>query len=253
MRKVRPTNTTRRFLAALASRWLGPLWPTCFPRPPAGHIDFGALRRLRPISREFGFDRGQPIDRYYIENFLARYASDIRGRVLEIGDNSYTRKFGGSRVTTSDVLHVTANHPAATIIGDLTQARHIPANTFDCFILTQTLHLLYDVRPALHTIQRILKPHGVVLATVPGISQISCDQWAEDWYWSFTALSVQRLFAEVFPAADLSIETFGNLLTAAAFLQGLSVTELRPADLEYCDANYQLLITVRAEKSERET
>ena len=73
-----------------------------------GLINFGDLRWLEPVSRQFGLERGLPIDRYYIEKFLAQHAVDIRGRVLEIGDDSYTRWFGGARVHTRDVLHVNA-------------------------------------------------------------------------------------------------------------------------------------------------
>src|SRR5262245_9564385 len=163
---------------------------------PSSGVDFGHLRRVTPVSREFGYDRGKPVDRYYVENFLARQAGDIQGRVLEIGDAAYTRQFGGERVTISDVLHVEAGNPAATIMGDLTHADHIPTNTFDCFILTQTLQFVYDVQAALQTTYRILKPGGVLLATFPGISQISDDRWADYWCWSFTSLSAQRLFEE---------------------------------------------------------
>jgi SAM-dependent methyltransferase len=215
-------------------------------------INWGDLRRVTPVSRQFGFDRGRPIDRYYIEYFLARYAQDIRGRVLEIGDDSYTRQFGGDRVTTRDVMHVAVGNPIATIVGDLTSAEHIPSNTFDCFILTQTLHLFFDVRAALRTIYRILKPGGVLLATFPGISQLSDDQWVEGWYWSFTRQAAERLFAELFPLHHhhVTIETFGNVLAAMAFLHGLAAEELALEELDYRDENYDMLITVRAVKPE---
>jgi hypothetical protein len=81
-------------------------------------VDFGNIRRVTPISRHFGYERGMPIDRYYIEQFLAEHAGDIRGRVLEIGDDSYTRQFGGDQVTVRDVLHVTEGNPLATFVGD---------------------------------------------------------------------------------------------------------------------------------------
>ena len=212
------------------------------------NIDFGNLRRVKPISQEFGYDRGLPIDRYYIEKFLAAQANDICGRVLEIGDDSYTHQFGSQRVITRDVLHVVAGNPVATIIGNLSNADHIPSNTFDCLILTQTLHLIYDVPAALETIYRILKPDGTLLATFPGISQISNDEWADNWYWSFTTLSARRLFEEIFPKANIKMETYGNVLAAAAFLQGLAAKELTPEELDYLDPNYELLITVRAKK-----
>src|SRR4029453_14668409 len=44
----------------------------------------GTLRRTRPLSNDFGYDRGTPVDRYYIERFLARHQSDVKGRVLEV-------------------------------------------------------------------------------------------------------------------------------------------------------------------------
>ena len=104
-------------------------------RPPVGRVRFGSLRRLTPISRNFGWERGGPIDRYYIEEFLARHTEHIRGRVLEIQDASYTRRFGGERVSTSDVLSLEEGNPSATIISDLTCADHIPSDSFDCVIL----------------------------------------------------------------------------------------------------------------------
>ena len=216
--------------------------------PPVGRAKLGDLRRLTPLCREFGYRRGLPIDRYYMEKFLAHQAADISGRVLEIGDNNYTRRFGGDRVITSDVLHVSKDNPKATYTGDLTDAEHLPANTFDCAIITQTFHLIYDIRSALKTIYRILKPAGVLLATVPGISQISIDEWADSWYWSFTVLSAQRLLQEVFPVEHVTVNAFGNVLAATAFLNGLAAQELRPDELAYCDSHYQLLITIRAVK-----
>lgn len=217
-------------------------------RPSVGMVNFGSLRRLTPISRNFGYDRGRPIDRYYIENFLARHADDIQGHVLEIGDASYTRQFGGDRVTKSDVVHVTEDNPEATIVGDLANAPQIPDNTFDCFILTQTLLCIYDLRAAMTTIHRILKPGGVVLATLPGMTQLSDDQWGDYFCWAFTSQSARRLFEEVFPKGNIQVETFGNVLAAMAYLQGIAVEELRQSELDYRDPLYQLSITVRATK-----
>ncbi|NEP11866.1 MAG: glycosyltransferase [Symploca sp. SIO2C1] len=218
--------------------------------PPVGEVNFGNLRRVTPLSRQFGFDRGLPVDRYYVENFLACNSADIQGRALEIGDNSYTKQFGGDRVSKSDVLHVVEGNPDATIVGDLSDADQIPSDAFDCLVLTQTIHLIYDVKAALQTIYRILKPGGVALITFPGITQISHDEWKDYWYWSFTQLSAHRLFEEVFPKENIRIETYGNVLTANSFLQGLAACELRKEELEYRDPSYQVIISVRAVKPE---
>jgi SAM-dependent methyltransferase len=226
------------------------LWNPWTRWPPLGALDLGDLRRLTPISRNFGLYRGTPVDRYYIENFLQAHRSDVRGRVLEIGGDSYTRKYAGQKVTKSDVMHVNLQKPGVTIIGDLSRADHIPADTFDCFILTQTLQLIYDSKAAITTIYRILKPGGVLLATFPGISQIAHPGLKEKWqdHWRFTCNSARRMFSEVFSSENLEVQAHGNVLVATAFLYGLGAAELRPEELDYHDPNYEVLITVRALK-----
>lgn len=211
-------------------------------------VRFGDLHRFAPLSVNYGYDRGVPLDRYYIERFLQAHRRDVGGRVLEVEDNRYTREYGGGRVTRSDVLHV--NDPAgATIVADLTHAPQIRANSFDCVILTQTLQYIYDTRAALKTLYRILKPGGVALVTVPGISRTSDPLWSDSWYWSFTSRSVQRLFAERFGARNVRVEGHGNIFIATAFLQGLAVSEVTPQDLDYYDAGYEITITARARKA----
>jgi glycosyltransferase involved in cell wall biosynthesis len=219
-------------------------WPPRKRRP--YRVRFGSLRRTTPISDIFGFDRGQPIDRHYIESFLSRYAADVHGHVLEFADSEYTRRLGGSRVDKSDVLAVEDTNPDANIIGDLASADHIPSNTYDCIICTQTLQLVYDVRAGIRTLHRVLRPNGVLLATVPGITPIRGEGW--DWYWSFTPLVITRLLEEVFPAENLTIQGCGNVLSAIAFLEGLAVEELRPRELDHTDPAYPVTIEIRAVK-----
>jgi SAM-dependent methyltransferase len=207
------------------------------------------FRRLTPISRTFGLDRGQPIDRFYIERFLTSHARDIRGAVLEIGDDGYARRFGRDQLVTCDVLHVEAGHPGATIVADLAHADGMASDAFDCIIFTQTLQFIFGLQAVTNTLHRLLKPGGVLLATAPGITQISrydMDRWGE--YWRFTTLSMRRLLEEVFPSAHVSVDANGNVLTAVAFLHGLAAEELRPDELDYRDADYELLITARAIK-----
>lgn len=218
-------------------------------RPAVGKVDLGDLGRVKPLSQNWGYDRGKPIDRYYIERFLAGHSDDVRGRVLEIGSNDYTLRFGGDRVARSDVLHVAENAPNVTLIDDLAKGEKIPSQAFDCAIVTQTLQFIYDVPAALKTLHRILRPGGVALVTFPGVSKISGDDMAR-WghYWAFTSRSAQRLFEDVFPAENLDIRSDGNVLTAIAFLHGLAAEELSAEQLDYRDPDYQVLISVRAEK-----
>ena len=215
--------------------------------PPVGKVDFGDLRRRYPFCRVYGYERGRPIDRYYIENFLERNADAIQGRVLEIGDDSYTRRFGGDRVTHRDVLHA-HDVPEATIIGDITAMPDVPADHFDCMIVNQTLQLIYDIEAAIAEIYRVLKPGGTLLATFPGLSQISDPEWRHIWHWGFTGLSTERFMASAFPRSHTEITTHGNALAAAAFLFGLAEEDLTPRELDLQDPDYHLLLTVRATK-----
>jgi SAM-dependent methyltransferase len=232
-----------RFAKNAARRLLG--------RPPAvGAVRFGDLRRPEPISRLFGFDRGQPIDRHYVDVFLGRHAADVRGRVLEVSESTYTRRFGGDRVTRVDVLHVDPDAGGeTTVVGDLTVGDTLAPDTYDCVLVTQTLHHVFDVASALATIHRILVPGGVLLATEPGISQISrydADRWGD--HWRFTTQSARRLVEDAFGGGPVEVEAMGNVTAAIAFLHGLSTGDLRPGDLEPTDPDYELLLGIRAVK-----
>ena len=153
------------------------------------------------MSPIFGIDRGFPVERYYIEKFLDRHRTDVRGRCLEMGDSFYINKFGDDRVTKIDVMHVKEGNPCATIVADLTSADHVPSDIFDCIIFTQSLQMIFDMKSALRTLHRILKPGGVLLLTSHGISKIGRrlgrDGWGE--YWRITTQSAERLFGELSP------------------------------------------------------
>jgi hypothetical protein len=206
------------------------------------------LRSLVPVSRVFGTDRGTPIDRYSIENFLSNNQQRIAGRVLEVGDPTYTNQFG-DRVTQSDVLHAVAGNRKATLVGNLETGQGVPTGAFDCIILTQVLPFLLDVRAAIRTCHAALRPGGVVLATLPGISPISrydMDRWGD--YWRFTSLSARKLFEAAFPRGEVVVEAFGNVLIATAFVQGMALHEVTPAELDHRDSDYEIIITVAATK-----
>jgi hypothetical protein len=213
-------------------------------------VRFGRKRRahglpgLEPVSREFGFDRGKPVDRWYIERFLSEHRADVRGAVLEVAESTYTQWYGDGEVARADVLHHTGNTDS-TLVGDLTTGEGLPSARYDCFICTQTLPFIYDVHAAVRGIASVLKPGGVVLATVPGMSQVSRED-KRDWgdWWRFTSQGTERLFSEAF--CDVQTKAHGNVLAASAFLYAYSAEELTEQELEYHDPEYELLITVRA-------
>jgi SAM-dependent methyltransferase len=211
---------------------------------PVGAVQFGDFQRLSPIGRDFGYERGTPVDRYYIEGFLARNAGDVCGRVLELASNDYTYRFGADRVAHSDVLDLNATNPNATLVGDLTRVNTLPEAAFDCIIFTQALQYIYDTRTAVEMLHRALKENGVLLATAPAISGV--DVWP--WYWTFTAPALHRLLEERFGPSSVTAEAHGNILAATAFLYGLGYEELDSADLKQDDPKFAVTIAARAVK-----
>ena len=141
--------------------------------------------------------------------------------------------------------------PGTTVVADLATADNIAGQTYDCFVMTQVLPFIFDVRAAVRNVHRILKQGGVLLLTVPGISQLSrydVERWGD--YWRFTPQSVTRLLAECFTPDDVRVEVHGNMRVAAALLDGRAAHELQPDQLRHVDEDYPVTITARAVRRE---
>ncbi|MES1182098.1 MAG: methyltransferase domain-containing protein, partial [Flavobacterium sp.] len=172
-------------------------------------FNWSNLRNTEPVSRKFGFDRGKPIDRYYIEDFLKKNSKFIHGNVLEVAESVYTNLFGND-VSRADLVSADKNRPANAVITDLTDLKSIPDSAYDCFICTQTFNFIYDFEKAIEGSHQLLKKDGVLLATVAGICQISrydADRWGD--FWRFTQMSVQKSFANVFGEQNISVDFYG--------------------------------------------
>jgi SAM-dependent methyltransferase len=208
----------------------------------------GTIRRTTPLSDAWGFDRGTPVDRYYIEHFLAQERHRIRGRVLEVADSRYTLRFG-SGVERGDVLDIDASNPAATLVADLSQADALPADAFDCFILTQTLQYVFDLRAAIQHVHRLLRPGGSVLCTVPAVSRIG-RRYLETEHWRFTTASATRLFQDAFGDGVVDVRARGNVLACVAFLMGMASEELSARELDSDDVFFPLVVTISAIKAQ---
>ncbi len=211
-------------------------------------ILFGTLRHTEPVNLAFGMDRGTPVDRNYLDRFLAERSTVITGRAMEVGGSDYLERFGHD-LTSIDVLHVAEGSAGATIVADLTSCPQIPDDSFDCIVLTQTLHYVFDMRAAVAEIYRILAPGGTVLCTVPGLSQISrydMDLWGDRW--RLTSLSARELFTTAFPEDQVKVETFGNALAGLCFIEGIPAERLSIKELAVNDPDYQILVAVEARK-----
>ena len=216
-------------------------------------VPTSGLSGTSPLSDVWGLDRGTPIDIFYLERFLGLHAADIGGRTLETGDARYARKFG-REVTRADVLHMSSGNPDATIVGDLITGAGIPADEFDCVILTNTLLYVFDVPAALATCHRALRVGGVLLAHFNGLvrGQVSPRPWGpagwegEADYWRFTSASARRLCAERFGEGAADVIAYGNVRSVTASLYGLAAEELTSSELDPVDSRFELVICARA-------
>jgi SAM-dependent methyltransferase len=201
---------------------------------------------LRPLSVSFGADRGQQLERYYLDRFLEESRSAIRGHCLEFGDDLYTRRFGGMAIKATDVIHLDHSNPKATIVADLTKPNHIPSNTFDCVICTYVLHVVFDVAKFVGELHRILKPNGALLVAVPFVGMWGAPTFTD--MWRFTPLGLQLLLGRSFGSDSVTVRAYGNSLTSAGNLRGLVVGEFTRTELDYCDPRFALEICAHAVK-----
>ncbi|MGH7771186.1 MAG: methyltransferase domain-containing protein, partial [Candidatus Binatia bacterium] len=198
-----------------------------------------------PLSYLWGFDRGLPIHRYYLQEFLQEFASDIRGHCLEFQDAAYTPRFGGSAVAKLDILHIDDRNQSATIVADLTKSNDIPSNIFDCIVCTHVLHVIFELNKAVKELYRVLKPGGVLLVTVPHVSM--CDPGSKE-IWRFTPDGLYLVLAQVFGEPNVTVRAYGNSLTAAGEIRGLVAHEFVKGELDHHDSRFAVEVCARAIK-----
>lgn len=198
-----------------------------------------------PLSDDYGFSRGTPLDRRYIEDFLSSHRHLIRGAVLELEESTYTTRFGRN-VSKSDVLDIDPSNRHATLIADLTQPNSLPLSAYDCVILTQTLHLLPKPCICIDNCETTLSDGGSLLLTAPALSRIS-PTYPDSDFWRFTPAGIHRLFEKHW-RGPFTVASFGNLRTSVGFLLARTVEETPEEAFANNDPRFPLTVAVHAEK-----
>jgi SAM-dependent methyltransferase len=209
---------------------------------------WGNLRRKRPFSEVYGFDRGKPVDRVYIERFLRRKADAITGDVLEVKSADYTTRFG-TEVVRSHVVDIDPTNQTATLIGDICDRETLPVAAFDCVILTQTLQFVHDPASAMGNVWTSLRPGGTALITVPCMGRLDPDLEGSD-LWRWTPQGLGTLLAATAPEATVELEAGGNLVASLATLLGLASQDLRPSDIAEDDPTFPVTACAAVRKPE---
>jgi hypothetical protein len=194
---------------------------------------------VTPISPTYGFERGTPIDRYYVHRFFKARGHLLTGRALEIQTTDHIRRYG-SAIQVADSLDI---NPAfrPTYCCDLAQASVVPSAAYDCFVLPNTLCFLRNLEGALREALRIVRPGGAILATVPVFVPLTPD--VED-YWHASADGWRIILDRVWVGCETIVESHGNCLAAAAAMYGVAAEELTHEELGVADRRYPVLVTV---------
>jgi hypothetical protein len=210
--------------------------------------EWGNLRRLRPFSDEYGLDRGGSVDRGYIDAFVARNAAAIRGRVLEVRDDHYASG-AKSRIQRLDIVDIDPSNRRATLRKDLGMPGSLPAQAYDCAIVTQTLQLVRDIDAAVENIWNALAPGGTALLSMPVLCRIDGNAGPGGDLWRFTPAGLDRFLRMRLPHdAEIAVEGHGNLVVAIAFLEGLAPQELDPDELVFEDPHFPVVACARVDR-----
>lgn len=201
---------------------------------------WGNLRRKRPFSSRYGFDRGTPIDRVYLDRFFSSNAAAIRGAVLEVKDAEFSARFGRG-VTSTDLLDIDPVNVRATVVADLADRGSVPESAFDCVLIPQTLQYVRDPFDAVAAAWAAVRPGGTLLVTAPTVARLDPQLAAVD-RWRLTPAGMQRLLEASCPGASISVSAYGGLVATMAFLLGLAAEELDERDLDVDDPDHPLLV-----------
>ena len=151
----------------------------------------------------------------------------------------------------SDILSVEASPTQRQLSWAISRNR-LPylSRTFDCIVLTQTLQYIFDIRAAVATLFRSLKPGGILLLTVPSVrSQIDGRTFGGR---LGIGGSLQRRYAvcwrNCFTPDAVTVDTFGNIFVATAFHFGIALEELTPRELGHSDSEFPVIVVARAVK-----
>lgn len=195
---------------------------------------FGDLRRTDPVGG-WGYERGTPVDRWYIDRWLARWPGLVRGRALEVKGDDYASRLGAQTV---EVVDIDPGNARADVVGDLCLPGTLEAGRYDAAVVTQTLQFVAHPDQAVANVLRALRPGATLLVTVPVVSRVGGEQ--DRWRW--TPLGLHELLAAAAPPGALvETEGLGNDLACRAFLFGLAVEDLAADVLAHRDPRYPLV------------
>ena len=210
--------------------------------PKINTIDWGDLKRRFPLCNLFGFTRGIPIDRYYLDKFISEIRPQVTGTVLEVGGLLQNRElYQFSQATEYHTLDIAAN-PGVTQIGDVHDLAMFKPNSLDAVVIFNVLEHCHNPWIVVKNIYIWLKEGGKCFCMVPSAQRLH--DFPGD-YWRPLPDGMQQLFQDF---RQRKLYVYGNPMTVIASFMGISAQELSHEELNDFHPDYPVTTCMVARK-----
>ncbi|MBK1987560.1 class I SAM-dependent methyltransferase [Sphaerospermopsis aphanizomenoides BCCUSP55] len=205
-------------------------------------LNWGDLKKTVPICQAFGLTRGKPVDRYYLNKFIAEIYPQITGNILEIGGIPKDKDF--YQVNPGSSYQIMNLEPGLgiDIVGDAHDVSMIQPESFDSIITFNVLEHCYAPWQVVENIYTWLKPGGKCFAMVPSAVRLHAtpmDYWRplpDAFAWMFRNFSQKKLYV------------YGNPISVIASYHGIATEELTTEELDAFHPDYPVATCIVAQK-----
>ncbi|WP_071192531.1 methyltransferase domain-containing protein [Trichormus sp. NMC-1] len=205
-------------------------------------LNWGDLKKTVPICQAFGLTRGKPIDRYYLNKFIAEIYPQITGNILEIGGIPKDKDF--YQVNPGSSYQIMNLEPGLgiDIVGDAHDVSIIKPESFDSIITFNVLEHCYAPWQVVENIYTWLKPGGKCFVMVPSAVRLHAtpmDYWRplpDAMAWMFRNFSQKKLYV------------YGNPISVIASYHGIATEELTTEELDAFHPDYPVATCIAAQK-----
>lgn len=175
--------------------------------------------RVTPISPDFGYARGTPIDRVLIRRYLGSAPTSVVGIVHEVGESQFSPMLFPRAV--HHVVHVSPENETDLRV-DFLEVPQDQIGLCEAIICTQVLNFIKEPLEALRGISSLLRPGGRCYMTVAGLAQVSrydSARWGD--YFRFMPQGFDHLLSQCDAIRVIHRNDLGNLFCAKCLMDGV--------------------------------
>ncbi|WP_169221635.1 methyltransferase domain-containing protein [Brasilonema sp. UFV-L1] len=210
--------------------------------PAVNTLDWGDLKRRFPICHKFGFTRGTPVDRYYLDKFISEIRHQVVGSVLEIGGVLLNKEIYQLSVATEYQTLDLVSRPGVTVVGDAHDSTIIMPESLDTVLVFNVLEHCHNPWVVVQNIYSWLRVGGKCFCMVPSAQKLH--SLPKD-YWRPLPDGMKQLFQDF---SESNLHIYGNPLTVLASFMGVAAEELSPQDLDDFHPDYPVATCIAALK-----